>query len=208
MVGRLLRRWFSPLMALCSRAIMRAHVSPNQLTLAGFGLCVPSGLLLCIGKPAASGVVLLMAGLLDALDGELARQTGRAMPFGAFVDSIADHYGDFALYIALVWYGLQAVAPAVVLLTVCAMFGSIVGSQIRSRAGMLGLDTKDVGRCMRAERVILLTIGLWSGWIVLALALLAVATNATALQRLGHVVTRPKVDAHEDEHLAGRMRLR
>jgi CDP-diacylglycerol--glycerol-3-phosphate 3-phosphatidyltransferase len=209
MLGRLLRRWFSPVLAMCSRAIMRTHVSPNQLTLAGLGLCVLSGILLDIGKPAAGGMVLLIAGLLDSLDGELARQTGRATPFGAFVDSIADHYGDFALYSALVWYGLQTADPAVVLLTVCAMFGSIVGSQIRSRAGMLGLDTKDVGLFTRAERVIVLTIGLCSGRLVPALALLAVATNASALQRLGHVVTqRSKVDAHVDEDLAGTMGLR
>lgn len=196
MAGRLLRRWFSPLLALCARTIIRTHISPNQLTLSGLGLCALSGMLLGTGKLTAAGVVLLVAGMLDSLDGELARQMARATPFGAFVDSIADHYGDFAIYIALVWHGLQAADPAVVLLTVCAMFGSIVGSQIRSRAGMLGLDTKDVGFFTRAERVIVLTIGLCSGRIVLAVALLAIANNASALQRLGHVVTqRPNVDA-------------
>jgi CDP-diacylglycerol--glycerol-3-phosphate 3-phosphatidyltransferase len=201
MAGRLLRRWFSPLLARCARTIICTHISPNQLTLAGLGLCALSGILLGTGRPAAAGVVLLTAGMLDALDGALARQVDRATPFGAFIDSTADHYGDFAVYIALVWYGLQAADPAVVLLTVFAMFGSLVGSQIRSRAGMLGLDTRDVGFCTRAERVIVLTIGLCSGRILLALALLAVATNASALQRLAHVIThRARFDARVDEH--------
>lgn len=203
MSGRLLRRWFSPLLALGARTIIRTHVSPNQLTLAGLVLCALSGLLIGTGRLAAAGIVLLMAGMLDALDGELARQMAKATPFGAFVDSIADHYGDFAVYIALVWHGLQAADSALVLLTVCAMFGSIIGSQIRSRAGMLGLDTKDIGLFTRAERVIVLTIGLCSAQMVLALAVLAVGTNLSALQRLGHVVTqRPKLDARAGERLA------
>jgi len=209
MAGRLLRRWFSPLLAPCARTIIRTHITPNQLTLAGLGLCALSGILLGAGKLAAAGAVLLMAGMLDALDGEVAREMARATPFGAFLDSIADHYGDFAIYIAFVWHGLQAADPAVILLTVCAMFGSIVGSQIRSRAGMLGLDTKDVGLFTRAERVIVLTIGLCSGRVVLALAVLAVANNVSALQRLGHVVTqRSRFDAPVSERLADTAHLR
>jgi CDP-diacylglycerol--glycerol-3-phosphate 3-phosphatidyltransferase len=208
MAGRILRRWFSPLLALCARTIIRTHITANQLTLAGLGLCALSGMLLGSGKLASAGVVLLTAGMLDALDGEVARQMARATPFGAFVDSIADHYGDFAIYVALAWHGLQAADPAVVLLTVCAMFGSIVGSQIRSRAGMLGLDTKDVGLFTRAERVIVLTIGLCSGGVALALAVLAVANNVSALQRLGHVVTqRSRFDAPVGERLADTVHL-
>jgi len=146
-------------------------------------------------RPLPAGILLLLAGLCDSLDGALARQTSRVSPFGGFVDSISDHYGDFAIYLGLVWYGMQVADNAIVLLTVVAMFGSLVGSQIRSRAAMLGFDTKDVGLFTRAERVIVLTIGLCTGWTTVALALLALGNNASALQRLGYIVAqRTRVD--------------
>ena len=190
MIARLLRRWVSRPLALCARIIMRTDIAPNQLTLAGLSLCAVSGLLLGLEKPIPAGMVLLLGGIFDALDGALARQITKVTPFGGFVDSISDHYGDFAIYLGLVYYGLEAADRAVVLLTVVAMFGSLVGSQIRSRAAMLGLDTKDVGIFTRAERVIVLTVGLCSGWITVALAILALGNNASALQRLGHIVAR------------------
>jgi len=201
MIARLLRRWMSRPLVLCARIIMRTRIAPNQLTLAGLSLCAMSGLLLAMERPLPAGVLLLLAGLFDTLDGALARQIARASPFGGFVDSISDHYGDFAIYLGLVWYGVQVADNAVVLLSVVAMFGSLVGSQIRSRGAMLGFDTKDVGLFTRAERVIVLTIGLCTGWTTVALAVLALGNNASALQRLGYVVAqRTRVDTPVAKH--------
>jgi CDP-diacylglycerol--glycerol-3-phosphate 3-phosphatidyltransferase len=202
MIARLLRRWMARPLALCARMLMRTPISPNQLTLTGLGLCTVSGLLLGLDKPIFAGVVLLLAGIFDTLDGALARQIGKATPFGGFIDSISDHYGDFAIYLGLMWYGLQRADSGVVLLTAVAMFGSLVGSQIRSRAAMLGLDIKDVGLFTRAERVIVLTVGLCSGWITVALVLLALGNNAAALQRLGYLLAqRARTDAPVAKHL-------
>jgi CDP-diacylglycerol--glycerol-3-phosphate 3-phosphatidyltransferase len=70
------------------------------------------------------------------------------------------------------------------------MFGSLVGSHIRSRAGMMGLDAKDVGIFARAERIVVFALGLLTGLVVPAVALLAVAHNVSALQRLCHVTMK------------------
>src|SRR5207244_1383992 len=163
------------------RLLAAARITANQLTLAGLALAIVAGALAATGELVASAIVLLLSGLLDALDGELARQSGTSSSFGAFLDSIADHYGDFAVYFGIAWVTLQAGDRLTVLFVLAAMFGSVVGSHIRSRAGMMALDTKDVGFFTRAERIAVLVLGLASGFLTLAAAILAVAHTLPAL---------------------------
>jgi CDP-diacylglycerol--glycerol-3-phosphate 3-phosphatidyltransferase len=190
MLARLLRRWTPDLLRPFVRLLMRAGVTPNQLTLAGLALGVAAGVFIALGLLIAAALVLLLSGFLDALDGELARQSGAATPFGGFLDSIADHYGDLAVYLGIAWHLLDSGDPLPLLLVFVAMFGSLIGSQIRSRAGMLGLDTKDVGFFTRAERILVFVLGLLTGLLTPAVAILALAHNLSALQRLAYVTRR------------------
>jgi phosphatidylglycerophosphate synthase len=133
--------------------------------------------------------------MLDSLDGELARRVEREHAaggnrLGPFIDSAADHYGDFAIYFALAWRAMHLGDALTVYLVLLAMFGSLVGSHLRSRAGMAGVDTKNVGAFTRMERTLVLLAGLLSGWIAPALALLAVIGNVAAIQRFVYVVGR------------------
>ena len=187
MLSRLVRIWSPDLLRPIIRLLMRARITPNQLTLAGLVLAIIAGVLAAIGSLSLAALVLLLSGFLDALDGELARQSDSQTPFGAFLDSISDHYGDFAVYLGIAWQMQRSGEHATVLLTLVAMFGSLVGSQIRSRAGMMGLDTKDVGIFTRAERIIVFVLGLLTGFLTPAIALLAFANNLSALQRLRHI---------------------
>jgi CDP-diacylglycerol--glycerol-3-phosphate 3-phosphatidyltransferase len=187
-LARLLRKWWSETTHPLVLIMLRSGITANQVTVLSLVLAVLAGLLVAGGWLVPAGVALVLAGCLDGLDGELARQSGSAGPFGGFVDSIADHYGDFAVYLGVLWHGLESGGHGLALLTLVAMFGSLAGSQIRSRAGMLGLETKDRGFITRAERVIILTAGLLSGYLLSSIALLAAATNVSALQRFAHVV--------------------
>ncbi|TMH13878.1 MAG: CDP-alcohol phosphatidyltransferase family protein [Betaproteobacteria bacterium] len=196
MLSRLLRIWSPDLLRPIIRLLMRARITPNQLTLAGLVLAIFAGVLAAIGSLSLAALVLLLSGFLDALDGELARQSDSQTPFGAFLDSISDHYGDFAVYLGIAWQMQRSGEHATVLLTLVAMFGSLVGSQIRSRAGMMGLDTKDVGIFTRAERIIVFVLGLLTGFLVPAIALLAFANNLSALQRLRHIAFNATKSAH------------
>ena len=190
MLSRLLRTWSPVLLGPLIRLMIWARVTPNQLTLAGLVLAIIAGTLIAAGPLRLAALVLLLAGILDALDGELARQTQADSPFGAFLDSISDHYGDFAVYLGIAWHTFQSGDQATVLLVLVAMFGSLVGSQIRSRAGMMGLDTKDVGLFTRAERIIVFILGLLTGFLMPAVAFLAFANNLSALQRLAYITSR------------------
>jgi len=196
MLSRLLRIWSPDLLRPIIRLLMRARITPNQLTLAGLVLAIIAGVLAAIGSLSLAALVLLLSGFLDALDGELARQSDSQTPFGAFLDSISDHYGDFAVYLGIAWQMQRSGEHATVLLTLVAMFGSLVGSQIRSRAGMMGLDTKDVGIFTRAERIIVFVLGLLTGFLMPAIALLAFANNLSALQRLRHIAFNATKSAH------------
>lgn len=114
--------------------------------------------------------------------------------FGAFLDSICDHCGDYAIYLGLLWQFLDDSAPVVIVLIFLALFGSMLGSQIRSRAGMVGIDTKTIGLFTRFERTMILFVGLLADQIVAALWLLAVLNNFSAAQRLIYVV---RVSTHQ-----------
>ena len=189
MLSRLLRTWSPDVLRPLIRVLEFARITPNQLTLAGLLLAVIAGMQVAIGNLQPAALLLFLSGFLDALDGELARQSHCASPMGAFLDSIADHYGDFAIYLGIALLALHSDDHAMVILTIVAMFGSLIGSHIRSRAGMIGLETKDVGVFTRAERIIVLVLGLATGLLMPSIALLAVANNVSALQRLGYVMS-------------------
>jgi phosphatidylglycerophosphate synthase len=132
----------------------------------------------------------LAGGFVDGIDGELARQTGLMTPFGGFLDSICDHCGDYAFSLGLIWFYLNRQAQTEVILVIMALFGSMLGSQVRSRAGMLGLDTRDVGIVTRFERMALWIIGIATAHLSIVLWVLAVLNNLAALQRVALVVKR------------------
>lgn len=171
---------------------MAARISANQLTIVGLAFAAVAGILASQGLLICAALALILAGLFDALDGELARQSATETPFGAFLDSVTDHYGDFAVYFGIGWLTLQAGDKLTVLWVLAAMFGSVVGSHIRSRAGMLGLDTKGVGFFTRGERILVFVIGFFTGFVTTAVAVLAVAHNLSALQRLVYIARRAR----------------
>jgi CDP-diacylglycerol--glycerol-3-phosphate 3-phosphatidyltransferase len=135
-------------------------------------------------------MLLLVGGSADGIDGELARQTGRKTAFGGFLDSICDHCGDYAFSLGLLWFYLSAKAETEVILVFVGLFGSMLGSQVRSRAGMVGIETRDVGLVTRFERMALWIIGIATAHLSAALWALAVLNNVAALQRVVHVVMR------------------
>lgn len=188
MLARWLRRWerriLEPLLILTGRC----GIGPNAVTIAGLATAVISGILLSQGHLGLGACLLLLGGLLDAIDGELARLLGRETPFGSFLDSISDHCGDFAVYLGLLWLFQNGETRTEVLLIFVASFGSVFGSQVRSRAKMVGIETKDIGLFTRCERILVLALGLFSGKVTAALWILAVINNFSAAQRLIYTV--------------------
>jgi len=133
----------------------------------------------------------VISGIFDALDGTLARLTDRRTRFGAFLDSTCDRYADAAILLGVMLPFLRAGQHTQVILAFAAIIGSVLVSYTRARAEGLGLECK-VGLLTRLERFLIIAIALILGSFVplavtLALWLLAVLTNFTALQRIIYV---------------------
>jgi CDP-diacylglycerol--glycerol-3-phosphate 3-phosphatidyltransferase len=171
-------------LAFVVRPLARAGVSPNVLTLLGFLAMVGVAVVLGLGYERLGGVLIVAVGLFDALDGALARSTGKTTDFGAFFDSTLDRFAEIAIYLGLLYlYRGETVA---VLLVYLAITGSLMVSYARARAEGLGLECK-VGLFTRLERLATLVVGLVLKQTVLALLVLAVLSNLTAVQRMWHV---------------------
>ncbi len=162
----------------------RTGLTPNALTVIGLFGMGGAATLAAYGRFWQAGVVMLIAAAFDMLDGAVARATDRATDWGAVFDAVADRLADFALLFGLlIWFSAadRLDRTAIVLIAV-TLFGSLMVSYTRSKAGEFGVSIR-TGLGTRAERVLILAIGLLASQVVAILWLLAVLTNLTALQR-------------------------
>src|SRR2546428_13524046 len=130
MLSRWVRTWYGKLLRPFLLLLARLGLTPHMLTISSLLLMIMTGFLLSQNYMFIGAIFLLLGGLLDGIDGELARVTNRATKFGAFLDSICDHCGDFALSLGLLWKYLHAGASTEVVLIFVALFGSMFGSQV------------------------------------------------------------------------------
>lgn len=163
--------------------LAKAHVTPNALTLLGVLGSAGAAALLARGQFLAGGIVVLAAGALDILDGALARATGQVTRFGAVFDSVMDRVSEAAVLFGLLYYYTDRDAREESLLIFAALAGSMLVSYIRARGEILGISIKE-GLFTRAERVIIIGVGCMIDQVRIALWILAVLANLTALQRL------------------------
>ncbi|HXK62131.1 MAG TPA: CDP-alcohol phosphatidyltransferase family protein, partial [Acidobacteriota bacterium] len=110
------------------------RVKPNHLTFLGFVMSVVTAYGFSQGEFRLAGVLLIITGLFDMVDGMVARTMNAVTPFGAFFDSIMDRYSDLILYLGLIiYYGREDRMNYVVLVGV-VMMGSVLTSYARARA--------------------------------------------------------------------------
>jgi len=177
--------------------LLRLGVRPNTLTTIGTGMVLLSAVGYGLGWIRIGGALLLLSGVVDTLDGQVARGSGQATRFGAFYDSTLDRVGDGATFIGIAIFLLLAedVAWRIPAVVVCmiAILASLLVSYARARAEGLGLDCK-VGIAQRAERIVLLgvtsvLVGAGPRAMVLEaiVALLALASSITVVQRFLYV---------------------
>ena len=190
-------RLFTPV----ARALLRAGVSPDAVTVAGtVGVSAAALVLYPMDQLFWGTIVITLFVFSDLVDGIMAREAGASGPWGSFLDSTLDRIQDAAIFLALSWWGFGAgQTPAVgVLAGVCLALGMLV-SYARAKAESVGL-TASGGVAERAERLVLTLVfagltGLGLPTVVLTtvLALLAVSSLVTVLQRVAAVrrQTRP-----------------
>jgi CDP-diacylglycerol--glycerol-3-phosphate 3-phosphatidyltransferase len=171
------------------RILSRSRLNPNALTLIGLALNIGAAYVIALGHFLLGGVLVLVSGLFDLLDGALARFAGHATRFGAILDSTVDRVSEAAILGGLlVWYIGGGTSLEIALVFV-VLVGSFLVSYIRARAEGLGLECQ-VGLFTRAERVIVLAIGLLINQVSIVLWILAVFVYVTVAQRLFYLHKR------------------
>lgn len=175
--GRVVAEW------LMQRTLARLPVSPLALTLSGTLFSVIAAALLALGYLPWAGGLMLFAGAFDAVDGALARVTGRQSDAGAFLDATMDRCSEILIGLGLLAHLLQRGAWPDVVLLYLFLSGSLLFSYIRARAEAQGFHAGG-GLLTRSVRVPLLALGLLAGQLYITLWVLAVGVQLSALFRL------------------------
>jgi CDP-diacylglycerol--glycerol-3-phosphate 3-phosphatidyltransferase len=169
-----------------------AEIHPHVITGTGFILSIVSGILFWKGHIFGGGIILIVSGACDVLDGRLARKTNTQSRFGALLDSTVDRYSEIAVYMGLAAFFESPYIDALIIL---AIAGSLLTSYTRARAEGLGIECK-VGLMQRPERITFLAVGAVIGSIfdfifstqqallILAILGIAILSNITVIQRM------------------------
>ncbi|MDL2277022.1 CDP-alcohol phosphatidyltransferase family protein [Parabacteroides sp. OttesenSCG-928-G07] len=191
------------------RGFIKIGITPNIVTTIGFVLNIVAGGIFVYGaiygKPGDfsyigwGGAAILLAGLFDMLDGQVARLGQMSSKFGAMYDSVLDRYSELVTLGGIIFYFMYHNYFIAGLITLIALVGSIMVSYVRARAEGLGIECKG-GFMQRPERVVLTGVGaalcgivyyflndrlvIWV--FIIALLIVAVFSNVTAIGRLNH----------------------
>lgn len=186
-------QWLRTSLSAFEPGLVRIGAQPIHLTLAQLGISVITGFAYAVGCIFLGGWLLLACGVLDLLDGNLARHTAQTSRRGAFLDSVIDRYAEFFTFCGL---GVFFSRSGMLWIVAFAFLGSVMVSYTRARAEGLGIACRG-GLMQRGERYILLGLSSFLSVIcnhvfcrpthivlILGLTLLMILSNLTAFSRI------------------------
>ena len=179
--GVQLRRSFNPMVS----ALRWLRITPNQVTIAGSVLNLAAAALVVTDHLIYAGIVFLVAGCFDMLDGSLARISQKVTPFGAFLDSTLDRVSEGVIVAGIGYLLANQDRPIDAGLVVLALLGSLLVSYTRARAEALNVECK-VGLMSRPERIVLIAIGLFFDVLPYVIYIMLALTAFTVIQRVVH----------------------
>ncbi|MDQ3660650.1 MAG: CDP-alcohol phosphatidyltransferase family protein [Actinomycetota bacterium] len=192
MLDSRIRGLWDDLMKPVGAGLARTGIHPDVITVMGLVLQAGAAFLIVSDRLLAAGVVATLAALSDTLDGAVAKARGDIRSFGALLDSAVDRISDALFFLPLAWlYGViepasrsgQRWVAALAMVTVVASF---LVSYVKARAEGLGYKC-NTGIAERAERLILMIVGLLLNLVPLVLSVLAALSIITFFQRLAYV---------------------
>jgi len=138
--------------------IIKLKIGPNVVTIIGLLITIVSAYLFAAGQLRWAGIVLALAGLCDAIDGEVARKGNKVSRFGAFFDSTVDRFEEFFIFGGILYYyGYTLRDPVFSLVVYLTLLGAIMTSYVRARAEGIGYSP-DSGPMDRPGRYIFLIV--------------------------------------------------
>ena len=175
-----------PALEAVGRTLARWHVSPDAMTYLGLVLTIGVAVIAALGEIRWAGVAYIFAAVCDALDGTLARVSGRGSRFGAFLDSNIDRIEESIVFLGLTVYYAGLGSEWEIALILVVTVGSLMVSYARARAEAVGVDCK-VGFMTRVPRVAIMIVGMILNQVLIALIILAATTWFTSFHRMFHV---------------------
>ncbi len=178
-----LRKTFKGMIDPVAGFLLKIGLTPNMITYCGLLFSTAVAVLIATGQITIAGIVMLVTAPTDVLDGSMARLKGGDTLYGAFIDSVTDRYAELVILGGLlVYYVVTKPDIAGAILAFVAAMGSVLVSYVKARAESLGFTAK-MGLLTRVERVIILIPCLIFNIPMVALWILAILTNVTAVQR-------------------------
>lgn len=180
------RIWFKGIVDPIADFLNRLGLTPNTMTILGLVGNIIGSVFLALGQMTIGGIIILLMGPIDALDGTMARLRGMDGQFGAFVDSVTDRYSELVIFGGLLYFYASQGDLLGTMLVFLAALGSVMVSYIRARGQSLGWDTK-VGILTRMERYLVLAPALIipiPALPLIGIGIIAIFANITAFQRI------------------------
>lgn len=183
MIGNKIGHRLDPYLFYVLKRFLGESTKPDFFTWMGFFSSLVASFLLMKGFWFWGGLTVILSGLFDLFDGVIARKMGKVTRFGSFLDSVLDRYSDLFILLALLIYYLKGKNPYLAILTSFVSMGTALIPYIRAKAETLQI-TCTTGLMERAERIILLSIGVLFHWMEPILWILAILTHFTVVHRI------------------------
>ncbi len=181
-----MRKTFKVVLDPVAAFFLKLGLTPNMVTILGLILSIAAAVFAGMGKFLVAGLILLVGAPFDAVDGAMARQLGKPTRFGGFFDSVIDRYSELFMMGGLLYYYVGQGNKLASLLVFIAAAGSVMVSYVRARAEGQAFTAK-VGILSRVERMIALVLFLIIGKPLIAIWIIAILANFTAIQRILNV---------------------
>lgn len=196
--------------------LIKWNINPNTFTVWGFIITAVGSIFLIIDARYVhlAGALILIGGICDILDGKIARGSGRVTKFGALFDSAVDRYSEVIMFFGIAAYYVRSDSYVLSVVTFIALGGSTMVSYVRARAEGLGFEAK-VGMMQRPERVVFIGLGALFNYplfsitmlhvvdfgvtlLEIAIWLVALFANYTAIQRIIHIYRQDKLQERRE----------
>ena len=195
------KRWaegFLTVIEPLARVLIDLRVHPHVLTFSGLVFSLLAFNFFRNGYLFYGGLMVILAGICDVLDGKLARETQTMSKYGALIDSVVDRYSEVFMYMGLALFFWRK-SPLMIVLLILTIAGSFLVSYTRARAESLGFECR-IGLMQRQERMTYLAAGAILGsipytrhfFLTLAVWIIAILSNFTVIQRVVYIRNKIK----------------
>lgn len=190
-------------------AMSGGRISPNAVTIFSAVMHIPIAYLIAQGEFGWGAVLLIIFGLFDTLDGQIARLTDKVSRFGMFLDSATDRVKEILLYVGIVYYLVTSAIETgenpgmIAAITIFALGGSVLTTYMNAWGEVVLAGHKKAGHTVNKSlrggflgfevRMFLIVVGLVFGWLQGIVVFIAVMAWVTAFQRLRNIII--KLDA-------------